>query len=69
MAVSDEQLANNAREALNAIITGQVSAMSEGARSLTNLSVAELQQIIDHFEAKAARASRRVFQPITRVNL
>src|SRR5690606_11840519 len=40
MPVSDEQLANNAREALNAIITGQVSSMSEGARSLTHLSVA-----------------------------
>lgn len=70
MAASDQQIADNARDALNRILQTDSSQWSEGEREQQMLEIDRLEAIISKFEAKAARASGRpLFSPIRRVNL
>lgn len=70
MAATDQQIADNARDSLNRILQTDSSEWSEGERKQRALEIDRLQEIITTFEAKAARSSgRRIFAPITRVNV
>jgi len=69
MAATDQQIADNAREALNRILQTDSAEWSEGERRQRMLEVDRLEAIISKFEAKAARSGRRIFAPIRRVDL
>jgi hypothetical protein len=69
MAASDQQIADNARDALNRILEADTSEWSEGERRQSMLEIDRLEDIITKFEAKASRsAGRRIFSPIKPVN-
>jgi hypothetical protein len=69
VAATDQQIADNAREALNRILQTDSSEWSEGERSQRMLEIDRLEAIISKFEAKSARSGRRIFVPIRRVDL
>lgn len=69
MAATDQQLADAARNSLLRILETDTSSWSEGQRQQQQLQISELQKTISEFEAKAARSGRRLFFPVTKVNV
>jgi hypothetical protein len=67
MSVPDKQtMLDNAKIALNNIITGEVSSAGEEGRSFSNLSVEQLQALIDKWERELGSDNRQVFHPFGR---
>ena len=69
MAVTDQELANAARDSLARILTTDTSSWSEGDRRQQQLEIDKLDAIISRYEAKASRSQgRSIFVPIRRVD-
>ncbi len=69
MAASDQAIADAARDSLKRILDTDSAAWSEGERRQQMIEIDRLESIISKFEAKANRSGRRIFSPITRVNI
>lgn len=70
MAASDQAIADAARDSLARILATDTAEWGEGQRKQRQLEIDRLTDVITTFEGKAARSSgRRLFQPVTRVNI
>lgn len=69
MTATDQQIANAARDSLKRILDTDTSSWSEAERQQQQLEIDRLTTVITEFEAKANRATRRLFRPVTRVNV
>ena len=70
MAASDQAIADAARDSLARILATDTVMWGEGERRQQQLEIDRLESIITKFESKAARsAGRRIFAPITRVDI
>lgn len=69
MAASDQTIADKARDSLARILDTDTTGWSQGELRQQQLEIAQLEQIITKFEAKASRSGRRIFSPITRVDI
>lgn len=69
MSATNQQIADAARDSLARILATDASMWSEGERRQQMIEVDRLESIITKFEAKAGREDRRIFFPVTPVNL
>lgn len=70
MATTNQQILDAARSSLLRILQTDTSSWSEGERQKQSLEIRDLEAIIARYEPKvAAESGRRIFQPITRVDV
>lgn len=69
MSATDQEILDEARDALKAILSGRAEEFREGSESARTLRISELRATIREYEAKINAASRSVFKPIREVNL
>ena len=70
MAASDQQRLDALRDAYLRIVEGDAAQWSEGPRSMGFHSLKDMGDEIDRLERKGSNASgRRIFNPITQVNV
>jgi hypothetical protein len=68
MAVTDQEILDNAKNSLNDILLGKVEEFREGSESARTLRIDALEKLISKYEAKIGAASGTIFHPIREVN-
>lgn len=62
---TDQEILDQARTALHSLLTREVGSATINGRSFTYLDLDKIQTIINTYESRVARATRRVFAGAT----